>query len=176
MPLPGIAASWSQQQEAPLALRPTVRTVINPLGEQNYQVRRVRISVSSLLTGHRLIARHRTSQHRINCLCLAAPNFPPTRFVSTIARFHQTCRFVLPSHITLAHHSSHSLHSLTTPTTTSIQMTMREQVLKSQEGDNVLGLGPSIGVVSDAEGRVSPESTGSVSSFVLSNGDPLFVV
>jgi hypothetical protein len=55
-------------------------------------------------------------------------------------------------------------------------MTMRQQVLKSQEGDTVLGLGPSIGVVSDAEGRVSPESTGSVSSFVLSNGDPLFVV
>jgi hypothetical protein len=64
VPLPGIAASWSQQQEAPLALRPTVRTVINPMGEQNYQVRRVRISVSSLLTGHRLIARHRTNQHR----------------------------------------------------------------------------------------------------------------
>jgi hypothetical protein len=80
------------------------------------------------------------------------------------------------SHITLARYSSHSSHSLTTPTTTSIQMTMRQQVLKSQEGDTVLGLGPSIGVVSDAEGRVSPESTGSVSSFVLSNGDPLFVV
>jgi len=171
VPLPGIAASWSQQQEAPLALRPTVRTVINPLGEQNYQVRRVRISVSSLLTGHRLIARHRTNQHR-DQLSLSRSS----QFSSSEVRINNRpipSNLPFPSHITLAHHSS---HSLTTPTTTSIQMTMREQVLKSQEGDNVLGLGPSIGVVSDAEGRVSPESTGSVSSFVLSNGDPLFVV
>ena len=61
---------------------------------------------------------------------------------------------------------------------------------KPHEGDNVLGLGPAIGaavrgcvdstaparVVSELEGRISPESTGSGTSFVLKNGDPLFLV